>query len=80
MTAKVLNMVNKRKIAALETNIQELTEVTTILRSAMRDLSKYNHYSNVRSRVNELFAFHREVKESKDKQVQHLERLKNEEN
>lgn len=78
MTANVLNMVNRRKISALETNIQELTEVTTILRSAMKDLSKYNHYSNVRSRVNELFVFYKEVKTNKEKQEQHLERLKNE--
>lgn len=78
MTARVLNMVNKRKIAALETNIQELSDVTTILKSTMTSLSKYNHYSKVRSRVNELFAFYNEVKADKEKQTQHLERLKNE--
>lgn len=62
----------------MEKNIQELTEVTTILRSTMKDLAKYNHYSNVRNRVNDLFVFYKEVKQAKDKTIENLERLKNE--
>lgn len=75
---KVVSLVTRRKIKALDKNIQELTEVTTILRSAMQSLGKYTHYSNVRSRVNELFVFYQEVKGYKEKQTQILERLQNE--
>ena len=77
---KVVSLIRLRKIKALDKNIQELTEVTTILRSAMQDLTKYTHYSNVRHRVNDLFVFYKEVKAAKDKSLETLERLKNEQN
>jgi hypothetical protein len=76
--SKVVSLVTRRKIKALDKNIQELTEVTTILRSAMQGLGKYTHYSNVRNRVNDLFVFYQEVKGYKEKQLQILERLQNE--
>ena len=75
----VLSLVSRRKIKALDKNIQELTEVTTILKSTMQILSKYNHYSNVRNRVNDLFVFYKEVKDAKDKKLDILKRLKDEE-
>lgn len=74
----VVSLVNKRKIAALDRNIQELGEVTTAIKSAMQTLSQYNHYSNVRHRVNDLFALYQEVKSAKEKKLDILERLKNE--
>lgn len=76
--SNVVSLTGRRKIQALNKNIQELTEVTTILRSAMQSLAKYNHYSNVRNRVNDLFLFYKEVKAAKDKKAEILERLKNE--
>ncbi len=78
--SNVVSLVNRRKIAALDKNIQELNEVTTILRSAIQGLSKYNHYSNVRNRVNDLFACYKEVKQAREKKLEILERLKNEQN
>lgn len=75
---KVYDLVNRRKIKALNKNIQELTEVTTILRSTMQDLAKYTHYSNVRNRVNDLFVFYKEVKTAQEKSLETLQRLKNE--
>lgn len=76
--SNVRSLVGRRKIKALNKNIQELTEVTTILKSAIQGLGKFTHYSNVRNRVNDLFVFYQEVKGYKEKQTQILERLKNE--
>lgn len=79
MKNNVVSLSARRKIKALDKNIKELTEVTTIIRSTMQGLSKFTHYSNVRNRVNDLFVFYRELKASTDKSTQILERLKNEE-
>jgi len=73
-------MVSRRKIKALDKDIAELTEVTTILKTAMQGLSKYNHYSNIRNRVNDMFVFYNEIKMNKNKKLEILERLKNEQN
>lgn len=74
----VVSLVNHRKIQALNKNIQELTEITTVLKTAMQALSKYNHYSSVRYKVNDLIVFYNEVKTTKNKKVELLERLQNE--
>lgn len=74
----VISLVSRRKITALDKNIRELGEVTTAIKTAMQALSKYNHYSNVRNRVNELFVLYKEVKSAKEKKLEILERLKNE--
>lgn len=74
----VVSLVNLRKARALDKNIQELTEITTIIKTTMQALSKYNHYSDVRSRVNNLFVFYNEVKSDKNKKVKILQRLKDE--
>ena len=71
-------MVSRRKIKALDKNIQELTEITTVLRTTMQALSKYNHYSDVKNKVNQLFVFYNEVKTIRNKKQEILERLKNE--
>lgn len=76
--SNVHSLVTRRKIQALDKNIQELTEVTTVLKAAIQGLSKYNHYSNVRNRSNDLFVFYQEVKRTKEKKLEILERLKNE--
>lgn len=79
MANNVISLVTRRKITALEKNIQELTEVTTIVKTAMQGLGKYTTYSNVRNHVNELFLFYKELKDSRDRKIELLERLKNEE-
>jgi len=78
--SNVRSMVSRRKIKALDKDIAELTEVTTILKTAMQGLSKYNHYSNIRNRVNDMFVFYNEIKMNKNKKLEILERLKNEQN
>lgn len=74
----VSSLVNRRKIRALDKSIKELAEVTTVIKAAMTGLSKFNHYSNIRNRVNDLFLIYKEVKEARDKKLLILERLKNE--
>ena len=76
--SKVVSLVNRRKITALESKIKELTEVTTSIKVAMQALSKHNEFSEVRHRVNDLFALYNELKASKQKKLEFLERLKNE--
>jgi dTDP-4-amino-4,6-dideoxygalactose transaminase len=76
--SNVHSLVNRRKIQALEKTVTELTEVTTILKKAMQGLSKYNSYSDVKNRVNDLFVFYKEIEKAKDKKLEILERLKNE--
>ena len=75
---QVFNLVARRKIRALNKNIQELTEVTTLIKSTMQGLSKYNHLNGVRYRVNDLFVLYQEMKNIKNKKLELLERLKNE--
>lgn len=75
---KVLSLVNRRKIKALEKNIKELGDITTAIKAAIQNLSQYNHYSNVRNRVNDMFVFYQELKTAKNKKIEILERLKNE--
>lgn len=77
--SNVVSLVSRRKIEALDKHIKELTKVSIILKSAMQSLSEYNHYSNVRNRVNDLFVFYKEVKDAKEKKLEILQRLKNEE-
>lgn len=76
--SNVRSLTHLRKIRALDKNIQELTEVTTIVKTAMQGLGKYTHYSNVRHRVNDLFVFYSEIKNTKEQKLEILERLKNE--
>ena len=76
--SNVHDMVARRKIKALDKDIQELAEVTTILKTAMTGLGKYTHYSNIRNRVNDMFVFYNEIKHAKEKKLEILERLKNE--
>ena len=78
MSNNVRSLTTRRKIKALDKDIQELTEVTTVLKTAMQGLSKYNHYSNIRNRVNDMFVFYNEIKTARDKKREILERLKNE--
>lgn len=75
---QVLSLTNRRKIKALEANIAELAEVTTTLKAAMQSLSKYNHYSNIRYRVNDLFVLYKDIKDVAANKKQILEKLKNE--
>jgi hypothetical protein len=74
--AEVVDLVSHRKIKALDANIKELVEVTTAIKSAMQGLSKYTHYSSVRNRVNDLFVLYKEVKSTKEKKQEILQRLK----
>lgn len=71
-------MVARRKIQALEANVAELAEVTTVLKSAIQGLTKYNHYSSIRNRVNDLFVLYQDIKIAKQKKVEIIQRLKNE--
>lgn len=77
--SNVPNLASRRKIKALDKDIRDLTEVTTILKTAMTGLGKYTHYSNIRNRVNDMFVFYTEIKHAKDKKLEILQRLKNEE-
>jgi len=72
------SLTHRRKITALDKHVKELGEVTTTIKSAMQMLSKYNEYSNIRHRVNDLFVLYQEVKAMKQKKLEILERLKNE--
>ena len=74
----VIDMVSRRKIQALEENVKELTEITTTLKNAIQSLTKFNHYSMIRNRVNDLFVLYQDTKNAKQKKVEILERLKNE--
>ena len=76
--SNVHSMVTRRKIKALDKDIRDLTEVTTVLKTAMQGLGKYTHYSNIRNRVNDMFVFYTEIKHAKDKKLEILQRLKNE--
>lgn len=80
MDNNVVSLVNLRKKKALDKNIQELTEITTIIKTTMQALSKYNHHTAIRYKVNELFVFYNDLKKTKNKKLEFLQRLENEQN
>ncbi len=74
----VISLVNKRKIKALEANLTELAEITTILKGTMQSLSKYKHYSMIRNRINDLLSLYTDIKKHRANKLEILEKLKNE--
>lgn len=78
MENNVVDLVARRKIKALEKNLAEMAEVTTVLKSTIQSLTKFNHYSNIKRQVGELFFLYTDIKQARDKKLEILERLKNE--
>ena len=67
-----------RKIKYLEKNIKELDELLPVLKRSIKDLTKYDKYSSIRKRVEDLFVLYQDIKRSKTSKIETLARLKNE--
>ena len=76
----VISLTNYKKIKSLENNIKELNDVSSVLKKTIQELTKFNHYSMIRRRVDDLFVLYQDIKMHKNKKLEVLERLKNEQN
>jgi hypothetical protein len=74
----VVDFVNYKKIKNLQKNITELNNISTILKKSIQELTTFNHYSTIRRRVDDLFVLYQDIKMHKNKKLEILERLKNE--
>ena len=69
-----------KKIKHLDKSIKELTQISILLKKTIQDLTKFEHYSSIRRRVDDLFVLYQDIKMHKNKKLEVLERLKNEQN
>lgn len=74
----VINLITYRKIKSLKQNIKELGEVSNILKNCINDLKKFDHYSSVRRRLEDMFVLYQDIKRERFKKLEALERLKHE--
>ena len=74
----VVDFVNYKKIKNLQKNITELNNIAIILKKSIQELTTFNHYSTIRRRVDDLFVLYQDIKMHKNKKLEILERLKNE--
>jgi hypothetical protein len=76
----VVDLLTHRKIKSLNKNIKELTEISGILKKTIQELTKFEQYSSIRRSVGDLFTLYQDIKVHKNKKIEILERLKNEQN
>lgn len=69
-----------KKIKHLDKNVKELTEISNVLKRCIQDLTKFKDYSSIRRRLDDLFVLYQDIKTHKNKKLEVLERLKNEQN
>lgn len=69
-----------KKIKHLDKSIKELNEISIVLKRLIQDLTKFEHYSSIRRRVDDLFVLYQDIKMHKNKKLEVLQRLKNEQN
>lgn len=72
------NLDNRRKIKYLDKNVKELNEVVAVLKKSIQDLTKYEKYSSIRRRVEDLFVLYQDIKRARDSKLEIITRLKNE--
>lgn len=75
---EIVDLHARKKIAALTSNLKELDEVSNILKSTISSLTKYEKYSSVKRRIEDLFVLYQDIKRAKTAKLEMLERLKNE--
>lgn len=73
----VIDLVARRKIDALSKHVKELDEISKILRTTIKDLTKYDKYSTIKHRVGDLFELYQDIKQAKESKSEILQRLKN---
>jgi hypothetical protein len=76
--SNVIDLSNYKKIKHLDKNIKELTQISTILKKSIQDLTKFDHYSSIRRRLDDLFVLYQDIKLHKNKKIEVLKRLQNE--
>jgi hypothetical protein len=74
----VISLITYRKIKSLKQNIKELGQVSNILKNSINDLKKFDHYSSVRRRLEDMFVLYQDIKREQLKKLEALERLKHE--
>jgi ABC-type uncharacterized transport system fused permease/ATPase subunit len=74
----VINLITYRKIKSLKQNIKELKQVSNILKNCINDLKKFDHYSSVRRRLEDMFVLYQDIERERFKKLEALERLKHE--
>ena len=74
----LVDLSSYKKIKHLNKNIKELTEICVVLKKSIQDLTKFQHYSTIRRRMDDLFVLYQDIKMNKTKKLEILERLKNE--
>lgn len=78
MEDNLVDLDTHRKVKYLEKNIKELDELLPVLKQSIKDLTKYDKYSSIRRRVEDLFILYQDIKRSKNSKIETLARLKNE--
>ena len=76
----IIDLISYKKMKNLEKNIKELTDISSMLKKTIQELTKFNHYSIIRRRTDDLFVLYQDIKMHKNKKLEILERLKNEQN
>jgi hypothetical protein len=76
----VIDLAVYKKIKHLNKNINELTEISSVLKRCIQDLTKFQDYSTIRRRLDDLFVLYQDIKTNKNKKLEVLQRLKNEQN
>ena len=69
---------NIKKLRKLQENINELIELEKTLKESIISLTKFEKYSSIRRRIEDLFVLHQDIKRSISIRKQTLERIKNE--
>jgi hypothetical protein len=74
----VIDLSNYKKIKHLDKNIKELNQISIILKKSIQDLTKFDHYSSIKRRLDDLFVLYQDIKLHKNKKIEVLKRLQNE--
>jgi hypothetical protein len=74
----IVDLHSRKKIAALTKHLQELEEISSILKNTIESLTKYDKYSSIKRSVEDMFVLYQDTKRAKQTKLEVLQRLKNE--
>jgi len=75
MTADIIDLLSRKKIRSVKISLAELTELEKTLKTVINSLTKYQKFSNIKKRTEELFNEYKDVQRAIESKKEILKTL-----
>lgn len=76
--SKIVSLKLYKDLKYLEKDVKNKGEICNILKSTIKNLTKYDDYSSIKRTLNDLHVLYIDTKRSRMKNIEHIERLRHE--